>query len=40
MIDKTRYNIEKIMNAEFLEVDFLFEKPKKSKWNEVKLFFL
>ena len=40
MIDKTRYNIEKIMNGEFFEVDGAFEVPKKMKWNEAKKFFL
>ena len=40
MIDRTRYNIDKIMNGEMFEVEGTFETPKKMKWNEAKKFFL
>lgn len=40
MIDRTRYNIDKIMNGEMFEVEGAFETPKKMKWNEAKKFFL
>lgn len=40
MIDRTRYNIDKIMNGEMFEVEGAFETPRKMKWNEAKKFFL
>lgn len=40
MIDRTRYNVDKIMNGEMFEVEGAFETPKKMKWNEAKKFFL
>lgn len=40
MIDRTRYNIDKIMNGEMFTVEGAFETPKKMKWNEAKKFFL
>lgn len=40
MIDRTRYNVDRIMNGEMFEVEGAFETPKKMKWNEAKKFFL
>lgn len=37
-IDKTRYNIEKIMNGEFFEVPNAFKTPEKMSWTKAKEF--
>ena len=37
-IDKTRYNVEKIMNGEFFEVPNAFKIPEKMSWTKAKEF--
>lgn len=37
-INKTRYNVEKIMNGEFFEVPNAFKAPEKMSWTKAKEF--